>query len=394
MSCFQSWSKSGAWGLAAVSLAALAACGGGGGGDANAATPSNFAQGSIEGFGSIIVNGVRYDETQARVSSDEGATLASEALKLGMVVEVLASAPTASPTGLPTAKASAVRTRSEVEGPLTAIAGDMLTVLGQSVRLTPATFFDDDLVNGRTSLAVGQRLEVYGHVGQDGVLTATRIDLEDDTDDYKLRGTVTALDPVNRTFNIGGATLSYASLATQPALAEGQVVDVRVATGQQGGAWVLTRLRAPTSLVAGQSLKAELEGVVSEVIYQGAQIMGLVVNGVRVDTGSVTLPVGLAQGNLVEVEGRLHDGVLTASKVEREQRLDGDEGFEVQGRITALDTVQKTFELRGVKVKYNDSTRFEDGGLAQLALNAKVEVSATLEADGRTLLATEVEFDD
>ena len=63
-------------------------------------------------------------------------------------------------------------------------------------------------------------------------------------------------------------------------------------------------------------------------------------------------------------------------------------------RITALDTVQKTFELRGVKVKYNDSTRFEDGGLAQLALNAKVEVSATLEADGRTLLATEVEFDD
>ena len=93
MSCFQSWSKSGAWGLAAVSLAALAACGGGGGGDANAATPSNFAQGSIEGFGSIIVNGVRYDETQARVSSDEGATLASEALKLGMVVEVLASAP-------------------------------------------------------------------------------------------------------------------------------------------------------------------------------------------------------------------------------------------------------------------------------------------------------------
>ena len=46
-----------AGGLAAV----LAACGGGGGG----ASGTNFAQGAITGLGSIIVNGVRYDDSQA-----------------------------------------------------------------------------------------------------------------------------------------------------------------------------------------------------------------------------------------------------------------------------------------------------------------------------------------
>ena len=65
----------------ALALTALAGCGGGGGG-ASASLPGTggtgiYAQGSIAGFGSVIVNAVRYDDTRASVSID-GHTIGTE----------------------------------------------------------------------------------------------------------------------------------------------------------------------------------------------------------------------------------------------------------------------------------------------------------------------------
>jgi hypothetical protein len=71
----------------AVSICAalLAACGGGGVGTGGT---GSFASGPITGFGSIIVNDVHYDESQARVEADDGSTRNPDDLRLGMVVEV------------------------------------------------------------------------------------------------------------------------------------------------------------------------------------------------------------------------------------------------------------------------------------------------------------------
>ncbi|RPH67003.1 MAG: hypothetical protein EHM83_02620, partial [Burkholderiales bacterium] len=80
-----------AGGLVVASVALMAAsCGGGdlagvgSGGTGNRLASVSY--GSIAGFGSIIVNGVRYDDRAATVSSDDGTTRG--ALGLGMVVEV------------------------------------------------------------------------------------------------------------------------------------------------------------------------------------------------------------------------------------------------------------------------------------------------------------------
>ena len=80
--------------LALVLVAAVAVgCGGGGGSTSVAGVGSggtgSFTSGPITGFGSIIVNGIRFDESAASASGsikdDDGVVGSSGSLKLGMV---------------------------------------------------------------------------------------------------------------------------------------------------------------------------------------------------------------------------------------------------------------------------------------------------------------------
>src|SRR5690242_2169900 len=74
----------------AAAAALLAGCGGGGGdaGMGGAAASRSFASGPITGFGSVIVNGVRFDNSTAATTDDDGNAVPATALKLGMQVEV------------------------------------------------------------------------------------------------------------------------------------------------------------------------------------------------------------------------------------------------------------------------------------------------------------------
>jgi hypothetical protein len=77
--------------------AALGACGGGGGGGDDSAAGEVTSVGVISGFGSVIVNDVRYESTNSRiVSADSGASILEnptdaqlrQYLGLGQVVAV------------------------------------------------------------------------------------------------------------------------------------------------------------------------------------------------------------------------------------------------------------------------------------------------------------------
>ena len=48
----------------------LTGCGGGVESGGTGATPASFASGPITGFGSVIVNGVRFDDSKAVVTDD------------------------------------------------------------------------------------------------------------------------------------------------------------------------------------------------------------------------------------------------------------------------------------------------------------------------------------
>lgn len=384
------------WALSLLAALALSACGGGGDGGGNPG-PLVYTKGTVEGLGSVIVNGVRYDDAQARVLDEEGRASTRDALKLGMVVEVVAASVQAGADGRLHGQAQEIRHASEIQGPIDSLGTNEMVVLGQTVRHDAATLFED----GRAAtLRVGQVVEVHGLRDPQGVVLASRIDTEDDRDEaHKLVATVSGHEPVARSFMAGGARVSYAALPNA-ALENGQVLRIRLAPQPlASGAWqatAITPLQAVSPLASGASASAGAAGVEADIEGYVTRVDGprrFVVAGVQVDASNARqFPASVAVGSLVEVGGRLVGGVLVASEVELERRLGSGGGFEIEGRITALDLAASRFEVRGLVVHFG-AARFAGGSAQRLALGTEVEVRGTLSADGASVNASVVEFD-
>jgi cytoskeletal protein CcmA (bactofilin family) len=396
----QMWRHWRLWFLSVFSAALLAACGGGElvGGVGSGGTG---AYGAINGFGSIIVNGVRYKDDTATVYDDSGngATLTQSDLKLGMVVEISGDDVVAGVNGaLPTSNAGQVYVRSEIKGPVEAISGTTLTVLGQTVNTTASTVYDAlTLPGGFSDMVAGSTLvEIYGYADGQGTIVATRIEKEDSTSAYKLRGTVSVLDTTAKTFRIGNAVINYAT-ATEPlpSLSEGMTVRVELNTTPTAGVWAATKVKATRTFdsLTTDGFKAEIEGsITSYTSDQSFSVNGIAVNAAN----AASIPAGLGLGSVVEVEGTLTNGTLIATQVELEDddALDNRE-YELHGRIDALDTVAQTLQIRGVTVQYTSTTQFESGSSAtNLSAGVAVEIKGTLNSTGTLLIAERIEFED
>lgn len=380
--------------LPLLSAALLGACGGGGS-DASVAPAAAlvYTQGTVEGVGDLMVNGVRFDGSQASVFDGNGAARSSDAVKLGMVVEVVAPAPTAGADGALASQAREIRFASEVQGPIASTAADAMVVLGQPVRFDARTVFED----GRAAtLRAGQVVEVHGMRDAQGVLQASRIEVEDDRDEpYRITGTLSALDPAARAFAIGGARVSYASLATPVAgLGNGQRVRVNLAHQPLAdGAWRATALKVLSPLAADAGAAAGIDTDIEGYVTRIDGPRRFVVAGVVVDASNARrFPAGLAVGSVVEVEGRLIDGVVVAREVELERRLDHDAGFEIEGTITAVDLGASTLQVRGLTVHFGGS-RLVGGTAQHLVTGARIEVKGTLSPEGNSVNASVIEFD-
>ena len=386
--------------LAAAALL-LAGCGGGGGaGPSSGGTgvaPTSFATGHISGFGSIIVNGVRFDDSAAQVLDDDGNRSSREALKLGMGVEIRGGSISDDGNG-PRAPASEIRHGAEILGPVSAIdtVAKSLVVLGQTVRVLDTTVIDERLVGGFAGIVIGAVLEVHGTLdAATGVYTATRVGPSAAAEGFRIRGIVANLDSVAHTFNIGSALISYAGIAPVPAnLANGAQVRVRLQTVQVAGAWVATRLDG-NGLRPDDASEVELEGTISAFTSKTS----FSVNGIPVDATNAVFGDGaaaLALGTKVEVKGSAVNGVVVATRVSVENEQEHQaEGFELHGAIASIDTVAKTFVLREVTVSYaGPGVEYRGGSEAGLAVGVKLEVKGKLSADGTMLQAERISFGD
>lgn len=387
--------------VAAFFAAVVSACGGGGdaGGDTSGSTGADntataYAAGPISGFGSIIVNGVRYDDSTASVSDDDGSSHARTVLKLGMMVEVDGSGVAAG-----SGKALRIRFGSELVGPVASVdtAAGTLVVLGQTVEVQSTTVFDDSITGGLAGLAAGTVVEVHAiYDATSGHYRATRVEAETGATAYRLRGTVANLNTTARTFTIGGATIDYTGVsdANLPTgFADGAKVRVKLQTAQVNGNWVATAIGGGVKKLEDRA-EAHLRGAITAF----TSTSDFEVNGVKVDASAATFDdgtTGIVLGARVEVEGRITNGVLVATKVELD---DGPRSlerhrFELHGSITSIDTAAKTFVLRGVTVSYGGSVTYTRGTEATLVVGAKVEVKGVPSSDRTTLTATSIKFE-
>ena len=386
----------------------LLACGGGSGGGNEGGGPIvgidrggvTISQGPINGFGSVIVNGVRYSTTGASITIDDRPGTEAD-LRAGQVVRVEGTVDATGTSGT----ARSIAFNDDVEGPVQSIntAAAQLIVLGQTVQVGRSTSFDDSISpRSLEGLAVGDRVEVSGLVNADGLISATRIERKPALATVEVKGSASAVDSNARRFSINLLTVDY-STAQLSNFAAGAPVngDLVEAHGSLNAAGVLiaTRLeRRSASLEGTTDDSADLEGLVTRYVSS----VDFDVAGQRVTTTGATAYQGgvaanLALGANVEVEGGFDANArLIASRIEFRR----ESNVEISALVDSVNITAGSLVVLGVTVRTNALTRFEDHSdadlprfsLADLRAGDYVELSAY--DDGGGLLASLLERDD
>lgn len=390
---------------AATAVAAVVACGG----SDDPAPPtmqpasSSTVVGTITGFGSVIVNGVKFDDSTAAVTID-GATASRDRLRVGMVVQIRGRIH-ADGTGV----GESIRYEDCAEGPITAMnrVRNTLTVMGQTVQVDEDTEFDGVALRDMNSFAIGDLVEV-GCLPDPARNTwrATRLERKgtfaNGVSEVGVKGTVSNLNLAAGTCTVGGLTVNFGGIppADRPlGLANGMNVEV---AGRNFANGILTadrlRDRDRDRLHTPSGDGIEVEGYVSDFV----SLSSFKVNGQAVNAANATIRNGtaadIANGLKVEVEGTMTDGVIVA-KVVIIKLLNN---VRVEAGMQAKGT--DTITLLGRPIKVNADTGLRDRagsrgnqpkaiGIADLAVGDRLEVKAYRDAAG-ALVATQVERTD
>ncbi len=385
--------------LTVVALSVLAACGGGGG--ETAAPTTNIppidttvlsaavdVSGTITGFGSVIIDGVKYDDTQTSVSTDTNPAAPTAAaltdLKLGMRVE----------GKLKNGVMTDLVMHASLVGPVAALdaTATSFTLYGQTVKVsvtgaTPTAF---EGVQDFAGLMAGDWVEVHGTVDANKAIVATRIERKPQGESAKglrVGGVISNLDTTAKTFKFNDQTIDYSTATFKPAGA----VPVNGATA------AVYSDQLPTAGVLkakGIALSKPEEGKELRVggrISAYTSLADFTVSGVRVNASTATLEGGVAAdvlaGASVGVEGVVTGEVLKATKL-RIMKTPADVKASLAGQVT--DWLSATsFKVRGTTVDASAAT-FTGGALTDLGNGAWLLVSGTVQGD--VLKATSIAF--
>ena len=384
------------------SMVQLSGCGGGGSDVAGLSSggTGSFTSGTISGLGSIIVNGIRYDDTNAnKISRDDDSSFSGD-LRVGMVVSIQGSPVVAATTANGTATATAYRIScgSEWQGPVSSVSvgASSFVMLGLTVDVLASTVFEGAGVTQLSALNVSHFVEVHGYVDQTtGNLQATRVEASTTQPaHYKLSGVVNSFDGVQHTFKLG--------LVAQPSSQISWVDDANTTVPSSWGNGVFvrvtmtpalqaTKVRLLTSPMAQLNAEDEHDAEIHGYISTYTSNADFIVNGIPVDASNARLAGGsLRVGVRVEIHGSISNGVLVATKVETPSNTDvATHEFEFHGTVTNLNGGAQTFDLHGLTFGYNGSTNMH--GIT-LANGLSLELKAT-RASGAWLVK-EIQLDD
>jgi Domain of unknown function (DUF5666) len=284
---------------------------------------------------------------------------------------------------------------SALLGPVSAIntAGKTITIIGQKAVVAAGTVFDTSLPQGFDSIQAGQTLEVHGFVNPlTDELQATLIEVKTSPSYYKISGQVSQLKNGATTFQIGSETINFAALNGNnipQGFANGMLVKVRLDARQPGanGAWAATGVRIDQDSLDDQD-NVDIEGLIS-ALSSPTQFR---VNGVAVDASSADFPDGttdVAQGARVKIKGSIVGGTLLAKEVKLETK---GKQIDLRGTISNVDTVAKTFVLRGVTVSYAGTVQYDNGSANNLITNASVEVKGQAALNSSVVDASGIKF--
>ncbi|MDH5212825.1 MAG: DUF5666 domain-containing protein [Gammaproteobacteria bacterium] len=362
--------------LTTLFLMVLAACGGSGS-DAppgnNAPPPvggigrTGVAFGPISTFGSIVVNGVRYDTSSATFTVDDSPGSESD-LRVGHVVLVKGEID----DNLTTGTAQEVSFNENVKGPIQSIdlAMNRLVVLGQTVIISPETSFDDNIQPASLAgLIVGDIVEVSGQTTSDGSVVATRIEKKPVGTSFEVHGVVSNLDAANSRFSINALAVDYSAavLDNFPGgqISNGDFVEAKGTALDGSGALVASRVEFEGGVITGANGDyVEIEGFITRFVSaQDFDVSGVsvITNGSTVFEGGVAADLGL--NVKVEVDGTLNSsGIIIAEKVDIRRA----KAVRVTALVDSVNAAGNSLVMLGITFNVDALTRLEDKSSADV----------------------------
>ena len=354
--------------VAAGTLAVLVACGGGSSGSMSQTGAQSVATwGTITAFGSVYVNGVRYDVSRATLKKND-TTVAQTGLAVGEVALVRGREDTQTGQG----EADSVDVEDGVVGPITTITGNQLTVLGQTISVTANTSFGPGITPADlTGLKMNDSIEVSGLPGMGGVIMATRIGRAESNEPLQVLGTVGTVSAT--TLMINGLTVDF-STASLTGFASGKPAtgDLVIARGTVFDSTAV-KLTATAVRLAETDRGDQAEGGLVEeegLITRFGSATDFDVAGAKVTSTASTVfkngtAADLALNVRVEVRGTLDaNKVLMADVVEIEHIA----VIALAATVSGVDTTMSTLTVLGVTISVDTNTRFEDQSSAQVQM--------------------------
>jgi cytochrome c-type biogenesis protein CcmE/acylphosphatase len=317
------------------------------------------SSGVITGFGSVYINGVRFNTDNAAFSTDDKDSDSEDSLQVGMVVtlEGAMGANGETPT------ASKIKYNASAEGPVSEInlAEQSFTVLGQVYYVDEFTEFDDELTF--EALLVDDYVEVSAKQNADEQWFATRVEKSSDSEEVKLQGTVTELNIESKQFNIGTLIIDYSSADVEGELANDVMVKIKASNEPVDNVLTADEVEVKTMpFAAGQ--KVFVEGEIDD--FESASLFE--VNDQVVTTNEQTVfAVGkledLQEGIQVVISGALNaENQLVAHLVRFKQATK----LKLEGLVSEVDEDDNEIELMGTTVTVNEFTQFIDVSKAKV----------------------------
>lgn len=304
--------------FAALLIVVLSDCGGGIGGT-GIGTQSVTASGVVTGFGSVFVNGVEFETSQAtQVIIDDSPNRLESELVTRQVVTVEGTLNADQVTGT----AERIVFADNVQGPVSHINSgtNILQVLGQTV-----VVIDITVLAGFASLAEltdGDILEVSGLVLGGGAIVATYIERQSppvSSAEINVEGVIENLTAT--TFSLGNLSVDYSLVLPQNlpfgGLREGLFVEVKSIQLPDSATDVLIAMSveeednfnpAPGELVL-------LEGFVAELAPDRFEISGHPVNFGNTTVFENGTAASLGINELIIVTGVARGDVIVASRI-------------------------------------------------------------------------------
>jgi uncharacterized protein DUF5666 len=390
------------------------------------APTSRIAVGSMT-KGSVDLNGVHYDDTQAIVTADDGSKTTAF-LADGMTVKVKGTVNADGRSGV----AEKVEVASEARGAIITKGTDTVEVHKQTVLIDGGTVLAGG-VTGIGSLTVADNIEVHGGRDDTGVIHATRVEKLAAAGVDEVRGAVSGKTATQ--FNIGSLPVTFdaASTVMVPAGAtfvDGDIVQVhlsgstatRIAVEKldefeaaEGGELSFegiisgytsttsafkvgsqqVKLGASARIIGGvlldliDGMKVEAEGhtatggilnaekvtikdsirlEANAVTAGSANILGknvTMTSGTRLD--NLASGASITAGDGIQVRGFLNvnkDGGITATRVRKLSNAVDTRRFIVQGPVTSKDAATHKLVILGITVDASGASGVDDSGNA------------------------------